>query len=56
MCPVQGLSVDNPKMTLIAKRLSRLAKLCPHLFSPKHEWAIYVDNRADLTQSSQAIV
>lgn len=46
---------DLPGVT-DGKRLSRLPKLCPHLFFPNHDWAIYVDNCADLRVPPSAIV
>ena len=37
-------------------RMSRLAKLCPHLFFGGYDWVIYIDNSAALTAAPQAIV
>jgi hypothetical protein len=37
-------------------RMSRLAKMCPHLFFSDYDWVIYIDNSAALTSAPQAIV
>ncbi len=36
-------------------RMSRLAKMCPHLFFRTYDWVIYIDNSAVLLAAPQAI-
>lgn len=41
---------------LTPKQLSRLPKLCPEVFLSRYDWVIYVDNRARLRLSPDALV
>lgn len=47
--PAAGAS-DDPG------RMSRLAKICPHLFFADYDWVIYVDNSAALASQPQAMI
>jgi hypothetical protein len=38
------------------RQLSRLGKMCPHLFFSRYEWAIYIDNGAELRCSPLDII
>ncbi|MGL6209883.1 MAG: glycosyltransferase domain-containing protein [Paracoccaceae bacterium] len=54
---IAGVTLMRPDLTeLDPVRQSRIAKMCPHRFFADYDWAIYIDNSAQLTRAPQDIV